>query len=75
MRGRHTYGILKIMKMDELICDSKMGYIDLAVKLSENFGFRDNIIRKIKMNKKLIFNNYKTVKFIEDFFESLFKNN
>ena len=75
MRGRHTYGILKNLKMDELICDSKIGYIDLAVKLSENFGFRDNIIRKIKMNKKLIFNNYKTVKFIEDFFESLFKNN
>ena len=39
--------------MDELICDSKIGYIDLAVKLSEDFGFRDNIISKIKMNKKL----------------------
>ena len=41
MRGRHTYGILKNLKMDELNCDSKIGYIDLAVKLSENFGFRD----------------------------------
>jgi predicted O-linked N-acetylglucosamine transferase (SPINDLY family) len=74
MRGRHTYGILKNLKIDELICGSKKEYIDLAVKLSENSSFHDKIIRKIKMNKKLIFNNYKTVKFLEDFLESRLKN-
>ena len=73
MRGRHTYGILKNLKIDELISNSKANYVDLAVKLSENLSFRDNIIKKIKTNKSLIFNNYKTVKFIEDFFESKFK--
>jgi len=75
MRGRHTYGILKILKMDELICGSKKEYVNLAVKLSKNPNFRNSIIRKIKMNKKLVFNNYKTVKFLEDFIMSLFKNN
>ena len=74
MRGRHTFGILKNLLIDELICSSKKEYVDLAVKLSTNFNFRDNIVKKIKMNKKLIFNNYSTVKFIEDFFISLFKN-
>ena len=61
--------------MDELICNSKKEYVDLAVKLSEDLNFRANIIKNIKINKKLIFNNYKTIKFIEDFFVSLFKNN
>ena len=45
------------------------------MKLSKDFNFRDNIIERIKMNKKLIFNNYETVKFLEDFFLSLFENN
>ena len=75
MRGRHTYGILKILKIDELICDSKKEYVNLAVKLSKDFNFHDGIVKKIKENKKLIFNNSKTVKFLEDFFESLFNNN
>ena len=75
MRGRHTYGILKDLKMEELICSSKKEYVDLAVKLSKDFNFRDNILRKIKANKKLIFNNSKTIEFLEYFLESLFKNN
>mgnify|MGYP007027285501 CR=1 FL=1 len=75
MRGRHTYGILKILKMEELICDTKKDYVALAVKLSRDFSFRDNIIKKIKENKKLIFNDSRTIKFLEDFFESLFKVN
>ena len=74
MRGRHTYGILKILRMDELICDSKKEYIDLAVKLSKDLAFRDESVKKINMNKKLIFNNYKTIKFLENFFLSLNKN-
>ena len=75
MRGRHTYGILKCIKIDELICNSKKEYIDLAVKLSKNFDFRNKIVKKIKISKRLIFNNYETIKFLENFFISLFKNN
>ena len=75
MRGRHTYGILKILKLDELICNSKKEYIDLAVKLSKNSSFRVNVIEKIKINKKSIFSNYKVIKFLEDFFEFLLKSN
>ena len=75
MRGRHTYGILKILKMEELVCYSKKDYVNLAIKLSKNINFRDNIIKKIKMNKKLIFSNSKTIEFLEHFLESLFKNN
>ena len=74
MRGRHTYGILKILKVDELICDSKNAYVDLAVRLSKDSAFFSEIIKKINMNKKLIFNNSKTIKFLENFFLSVDKN-
>ena len=75
MRGRHSYGILKILKIDELICSSKKEYIDLAVKLSKNFDFRESVLKKIKENKKLIFNNYKAINSLENFFLSLFEEN
>ena len=74
MRSRHTYGVLKILNIDELICASKKDYVDLAVKLSTNSMFYENISKKIKINKKLLFNNFKTIEFLEDFFESLFKD-
>ena len=74
MRGRHSYGVLKNLKIDELICHSKKEFVDLAIKLSRDLDFRDQIIKKIKKNKKLIFNNNKTIKFLEDFFISISKN-
>ena len=74
MRGRHSYGVLKNLKIDELICHSKKEFVDLAIKLSRDLDFRDQIIKKIKKNKKLIFNNSKIIKFLEDFFISISKN-
>ena len=74
MRGRHTYGVLKILKVNELICNSKKEYIDLAAKLSTDHIFCGDIIKKINTNKKLLFNNYKTIKFLEIFYLSLDKN-
>jgi len=72
MRGRHTFGILKVLKIDELICNSKEEYVSLASKLSKNLVLREEISKKIKVNKKLLFNNPKPVKFLEKFLESLF---
>jgi len=74
MRGRHTCGVLKILKIDELICSSKKEYIDLAVKLSTDLEFKEKIVKKININKKLLFDNYKTIEFLENFFLSLDKN-
>jgi len=74
MRGRHTSGVLKILKIDELICSSKKEYIDLAVKLSTDLEFKEKIVKKININKKLLFDNYKTIEFLENFFLSLDKN-
>ena len=73
MRGRHTYAILKTLKIDELISNSKKNYVDLAYKLSTDFIFLNNVIEKIKKNKKLLFNNLQSTKSLENFLQSLFK--
>ena len=72
MRGRHSYGILKTLKIDELICSSKKEYVNLAAKLSVDSNYYGKIVNKIKINKNLIFNDSSTTKFLENFFESLF---
>ena len=75
MRSRHTFGILKILKIEELICGSKKEYVDLAVKLSKNSDFRGNIVKKIEENKIFLFNNIKAIKFLENFLTSLVNKN
>ena len=72
MRGRHTYAILKILKLEELICSSKNEYVNLSIKLSSEPNFYDSVKKKIKLNKELLFNNYNTIKSLEDFFISQF---
>ena len=72
MRGRHTYGLLKNLKLEELICSTKEEYINLAIKLSKNSNYRDSVSSKIKENKKNIFNDTSSIEFLENFFISLF---
>ena len=57
MRGRHTYGILKVLKIDELIANSKKEYVD-----------------KVKGNKKILFNNHKTIEYLENFLQTILKD-
>ena len=66
MRGRHTYGILKIIGVEETIATSKKNYIDIAAKLASNTNFRNSIVDKIKKNKKKLYNDDKPIRFLED---------
>jgi predicted O-linked N-acetylglucosamine transferase (SPINDLY family) len=56
LQSRHTYGILKILEINELIANNKENYISIAVELAKNLTFREFVINKIKENKKKIFN-------------------
>lgn len=47
MRGRHTYAILTMMGIDELIADSPEAYIELAVRLAQNSEWRESLRTKI----------------------------
>ena len=66
MRGRHTYGILKILDIQETIAISKKNYVEIAVKLASDMNFRNYIVNKIKNHKKILFNDQKTIRSLED---------
>ena len=66
MRGRHTYGILKILDIEETIASSKKKYVEIAVKLADDINFRNSIVNKIKKHKNKLFNDDKPVRFLED---------
>ena len=71
MRGRHTYSILKILELDELIAFSKKEYVNIALKLAKNIDYRKLVIKKIKKNKNKLFNDRKSIKFLNLFFEKI----
>jgi protein O-GlcNAc transferase len=66
MRGRHTYGILKTLDIEETIASSKKEYIKIAVKLADDINFRNSIVNKIKKHKNKLFNDNKPLRFLED---------
>ena len=72
MRGRHTYGILKLLNIEETIANSKDEYVEIAVKLACDINFRNFIISKIKKQKNIIYNDDKPIKFLEDFIKKEF---
>ena len=74
MRGRHTYGILKLIETEETIADSKEKYIEIAVKLANDINFRNSVINKIKKNKNKVFNDDKVVRSLEELILKNFYN-
>ncbi len=73
MRGRHTYGILKTLDVEETIANSKTKYIEIAVKLASDINFRDFIVNKIKKNKNKLFGDDKPIRFLEDIIQKKIK--
>ena len=66
MRGRYTFGILKILGIEETIASSEENYVEIAVRLARDIDFRNSIINKIKKHKNRLFNDDKPIRFIED---------
>jgi predicted O-linked N-acetylglucosamine transferase (SPINDLY family) len=67
MRGRHSYGILKMIEVEETIAYSEQEYIEIAVKLGNNLNWREKIKNKIKRNKHKLFNDMECIKGLEEF--------
>ena len=73
MRGRYTYGILKMLNLEEMIASSKREYVEIAIKLATDNNFKNMVINKIKTNKNTLYNDSKPIKFLEKFFKKKFK--
>ncbi len=73
MRVRHSYGILKMLGVEDTIAYSEEEYIDIAVKLGNNCQWRQNIVDKIKLNQDKVFNDKKCLIGLEEFFRNVVK--
>lgn len=67
MRGRHTYAILKMMGLNEMIAATVEEYIAIAVRLANDRPWRDEISAKICRNKQKIYQDDECIKSMERF--------
>jgi protein O-GlcNAc transferase len=73
MRGQHTRAILHMMGMTETIAKTLDEYIELAVKLGQDSGWRKYISERIAQHKHLIYRDKSCVNALEDFIEAAVK--
>jgi protein O-GlcNAc transferase len=71
MRSRHSYGILKMLEVEETIANNEKEYIDIAIKLGLDYDWRNNIKQKIKNNLDFIYDDLECIKSLEKFYEKV----
>ncbi|MBE9176008.1 hypothetical protein IQ225_13105 [Synechocystis salina LEGE 06155] len=71
MRGRHSYGILRMLGVMETIAESESDYINIAVQLGLDRTWRQNIRDKVVVNQNLIFDDQECILGLETFFEQI----
>jgi protein O-GlcNAc transferase len=71
MRGRHSYGILKMLDVTETIAENEQEYINIAVKLGLDEQWRNTIREKIINNHVNLYDDHSSVIALEQFYQSL----
>lgn len=71
MRGRHCYGILKMIGVEETIVYSEKDYIKMSIELGNNSQWREKIREKMKENKNKLFNDLECVKSLEKILQKI----
>ncbi len=67
MRSRHSYAILKMMGVEDTIARDIDGYVDIAVRLGADPAWRQEIVGKMRTNKKTIYNDDQAIRGLEGF--------
>jgi predicted O-linked N-acetylglucosamine transferase (SPINDLY family) len=57
INGRFTSGFYKKMGLENIICQNKKEYINLAIKLGTDKKYREKLEEQIKNKKDILFNN------------------
>ncbi len=71
MRGRHSYGILKMLGVTETIADSEAKYIEIAVRLGVEPEWRKSIVQQIIQNQDRVYEDKTCVTALEEFYRSV----
>ncbi|KYC42999.1 glycosyl transferase family 1 [Scytonema hofmannii PCC 7110] len=68
MRGRHAYGILKMLGVTDSIAQTEAEYIDIAAKLGLDRDWRDSIVKRMVERHSSLYDDKICVKALEDFY-------
>jgi predicted O-linked N-acetylglucosamine transferase (SPINDLY family) len=74
MRGRHSFGMLKMIGVEDTIAQNRQEYLDIAVGLGLDRNWRQSIIEKIKANSDRLYNDLTCVKALEKFYQQIVAN-
>jgi len=69
MRGRHSYGILKMLGVTETIAKDEAEYIEIAVRLGLDKQWRQSIIQQITQNHDRLYDDKTCVEALEAFYQ------
>jgi predicted O-linked N-acetylglucosamine transferase (SPINDLY family) len=75
LRGRHAYGILRMLQVTETIANSEAEYIEIAVRLGLDLAWRQEISEKIRQNHALLYNDLECVRGLESFYQQVVQEN
>ena len=67
MRGRFASGILKRLDLEELVARSDTAYVELAVKLARDAGYRSHIRGAIERSREKLYGDEAPVRAFEEF--------
>jgi len=71
MRGRQTFGMLKLLGMDELIASDGDDYVAIAARLAVDAAARDSISARIRARKAELFRDARTVATLAHFLRTV----
>ena len=63
----------RVIKLEETIESSRKEYVEIAIKLVTDQNFIKMVINKIKTYKNALYNDSKSIRFLEKFFKNEFK--
>jgi predicted O-linked N-acetylglucosamine transferase (SPINDLY family) len=73
MRGRVTLGCYRQMGVTDCVAADPQSYIEIALRLANDSGWRQEVSHKIRANAHVIFEDMEAVRELERFFEAAVK--
>lgn len=73
MRGRHSYGILRMLGVTDTIAQNEAEYIEIAVRLGLDRKWRDSIVERIVECHSYLYEDKTCVEHLEEFYRHVVK--
>ena len=73
LRGRHGYGILKMLGVTDTVAQTEEEYIEIATKLILEPDWKQELVTKIRNNIERLYEDKTCVKGLHDFYEEAIK--